>query len=66
MKRVCMINEDDFDSCIESISNMVVMINIYINMIMNDNLSLDDIIGKLSKMRSDLQEVEIQMTKYEE
>ena len=66
MKRVCMIDEDDFDSCIESINNMVVMIDVYINMIINDNLSLDNMISKLSKMRNDLQEIEMQMTKYDE
>lgn len=66
MKRVCMIDEDDFDSCMESINNMVVMIDVYINMIENDNISLDDMIGKLSKMKFDLQEIEIQMTKYDE
>lgn len=61
-----MINEDDFDSCMESINNMVVMIDVYINMIKNDNISLDDMIGKLSKMKFDLEEIEIQMTKYDE
>ena len=66
MKRVCMIDEDDFDSCMESINNMVVMIDVYINMIENDNISLDDMIGKLSKMKFDLQEIEMQMTKYDE
>lgn len=66
MKRVCMIDEDDFDSCIESINNMVVMMGIYINMIENNNISLDDMIGKLSKMKFDLQEIEMQMIKYDE
>lgn len=66
MKRVCMIDEDDFDNCIESISNMVVMMGVYINMIENNNISLDDMIGKLSKMKFDLQEIEMQMTKYDE
>ena len=66
MKRVCMIDEDDFDNCIESINNIVVMINVCINMIKNNNISLDDMIGKLSKMKFDLQEIEIQMTKYDE
>lgn len=66
MKRVCIIDEDDFDSCINSISNMVVMMDVYINMIINDNISLDNMIGKLSEMKFNLQEIEMQMTKYDE
>ena len=66
MKRVCMIDEDDFDSCMDSINNMVVMMDVYMNMIINGNLSLDDMIGKLSEMNNNLQWIRMQMTKYDE